>query len=105
MTGIARGLAANEIRCPGCNAIRQVAVRHARRWREGGFAGLCNHCRAGYRGRAARDCDIAYWLKLYGVDVPRGTKARDHITASGLPPELARFAQDAFPPEPSVRTT
>ena len=95
---LARGLAATDIRCPDCGNVRTVDRRHARRWREGHDHGTCISCRGGSNVRVARDRDIAYWLRLYGVPVPRGVKARDVITASGVPPDLARFAREVFPP-------
>ena len=93
----ARGLCNTQIRCPQCHHVRQVDPRQARRWRENHIQGLCVTCRGGQATRVARDRDIGYWLKMYGVPIPRGTKARDVITASGIPPELAEYARNCFP--------
>lgn len=93
----ARGLCSSDIRCPECSRVRTVDPRHARRWREGHDTGLCARCRGGSATRVARDRDIGFWLKQYGVSIPRGTKAREVVTASGLPDELAEFARSCFP--------
>ena len=93
----ARGLVKTQIRCPQCHHVRNVGDREARKWREHHVAGLCVTCRGGQATRVARDRDIGYWLKMYGVPIPRGTKARDVITASGIPPELAEYARNCFP--------
>ena len=95
---LARGLAPTDIRCPECSGVRTVNARHASRWRNGEFPGVCNQCRRGRTGRVATDAAIGYWLRMYGVDIPKGRKARDVLTASGIPPALAQFAREAFPP-------
>lgn len=92
----ARGLASTDIRCD-CGSVRTVDQRQARRWREGHIPGTCASCRGGSVTRVARDRDIGFWLKAYGVKIPRGAKARDVLTASGIPPELAELAREAFP--------
>lgn len=93
----ARGLCSTDIRCPGCGDVRTVDVRQARQWREGHIIGTCVTCRGGSKTRVARDRDIGFWLRAYGVDIPRGVKARDVVTASGIPPALAELAREAFP--------
>ena len=93
----ARGLASTDIRCPDCNKVRTVDPRHARRWREGHEPGTCATCRGGSVTRKARDQDYAFWLRSYGVPVPRGQKATQVIAASGIPPDLAEFARSCFP--------
>lgn len=93
----ARGLAPTDIRCPGCGNVRTVDARQARRWREGHIPGDCAKCRGGSATRVARDRDVGYWLRLHGAQIPRGQKARDYVTASGLPPSLAEFAKECFP--------
>lgn len=94
---VCRGLASTDIRCPDCNHVRTVSERQARRWQKGEYTGRCSNCRRGHRGRSPRDSDYAYWLRLYGVEIPKGQKALDHVVASGVPPELARFARQVFP--------
>lgn len=93
----AKGLCVSDIRCPECKRVRTVDPRHARRWREGHEPGLCAKCRGASPTRVARDKDIRFWLNQYGVQVPRGQKARTVVTASGLPPDLADFARSCFP--------
>lgn len=93
----ARGLASTDIRCPDCHKVRTVDARHARRWREGHEPGLCASCRGGSATRKARDRDYAFWLKQFGVPVPRGTRAMDVIAASGVPPALGEFAKRCYP--------
>lgn len=90
-----RGLAATDIRC-SCGHVRTVSHRQARQWREGVIPGTCATCRGRSPTRIARDRDVGYWLRLYGVDIPRGQTARQVIAASGIPPDLAEFAKDCF---------
>ena len=93
----ARGLAPTDIRCPGCQAVRTVDKRQARRWREGHLTGHCVSCRGLPSTRVARERDIGYWLKLHGAQIPRGQKPREFLTASGMPESLKAFARDCFP--------
>lgn len=58
---------------------------------------MCVVCRGGSATRVARDRDIGFWLRSYGVKIPRGQKARDVLTASGIPDDLAEFARSCFP--------
>ncbi len=68
-----RGLAATDIRC-GCGNVRTVTHRQARRWREGHIPGTCVACRGGQNARITRDRDLSYWLRLYGVTLPKTTQ-------------------------------
>lgn len=90
-------VARDDIRCPQCQSVRSVDTRQARRWRQGHITGVCSACRGRSSTRIAKDQHISYWLKLYGVQVPRGQKPRDVIAASGIPPDLARLAKDCWP--------
>lgn len=92
---ISRSVASTDIRCPRCGGVRVVDVHTARSKRT---SRLCAACRGQSPTRVARDRDLAFWLRMYGVSVPRGVKARDVLAASGVPPDLADFAKSVFPP-------
>ena len=44
------------------------------------------------------DSHLGFWLKVYGVKVPRGG-ARKVIAAGGVPAELIELARQVWPPD------
>ena len=95
-------VARNVISCKSCGSNRVVTDRHARRARQqGGIS--CVRCRGGgsLRHQATEEA-FRFWLRSYGVQVPKGESARAYIAAGGAPPELVELARSVYPPGDAI---
>ncbi len=43
------------------------------------------------------DGDLRFWLREFGVNLPRGAPVREFIVAGGAPPELVELARQCHP--------
>jgi hypothetical protein len=86
------------IDCPRCGARRVVTARQRRRHMASNAGILCTKCRGIGDTRAFTDADIAWWVKRFGGEVPKGLPVRALVASGGAPPELVEFAHSVFPP-------
>ena len=88
----------SHVRCPVCRRYRVVGTRQARRIRAGENTGICSSCRGEEMDpRPCADEHLRFWLRSFGVRLPRGMTAREAVRAGFAPPDLVELAQQVWP--------
>ncbi len=89
-------VARDVIVCSGCGGARQVTDRTRRRSEQlGGIQ--CQSCRGFSPMKRVTDGDLRFWLRTYGVNLPRGVPVREFIVAGGAPQALVDLARQVHP--------
>lgn len=84
------------ITCSGCGGQRSVTDRSRRRSEQkGGIP--CAQCRGLSPTKRVSDGDLRFWLRSYGVDLPRAVPVREFIVAGGAPQALVDLARECYP--------
>lgn len=78
-------------RCSDCGGPLDVGYRQKHRIRTGRSTSRCSLCR-GRPQPIATETDYRFWASAFGVKIPTGTPALEHLTATGLPAGLADLA-------------